>query len=195
MPFLHNWQRGLNFAEKSNVADLFLMFRFLMFLVFLGYGSRAAGQRRVWVFDMDTRKPVPGVAIRADHRKAVTTRLDGTALIEEPFDSISFSHVQYGFERLARAELTDTMFLLPNDHMLPEVTVTELDPRVKGLITAWAKTGAMMGAAEAPAGLVSFDFANMLDRRGRRDRKHKKQAEVILKEWDKKKVDDANDGK
>jgi hypothetical protein len=60
---------------------------------------------------------------------------------------------------------------------------------VKGLIAAWAKMGAMMGAAEAPAGLVSFDFANLLDRRGRRDRKHKKQAEVILKEWDKKKVE------
>ena len=28
-----------------------------------------------------------------------------------------------------------------------------------------------------------------LDRRGRRDRKHKKQAEAILKEWDKKKVE------
>ena len=137
-------------------------------------------QRRILVYDMDTDKPVAGVSVRADHRKAVTTGLDGVAVVEEPFDSIAFSHVQYGFERLAARELPDTMFLLPNDHMLPEVTVTELDPRVKG---------AMMGAAEAPAGLVSFDFANLLDRRGRRDRKHKKQAEVILKEWDKKKVE------
>lgn len=165
------------------------MLRFLVFLAALCLSGRAMCQRRVVVYDMDTNKPVAGVSVRSDHHKAVTTGLDGVAVVEEPSDSISFSHVQYGFERLTARELPDTMFLLPNDHMLPEVTVTELDPRVKGLIAAWAKMGAMMGAAEAPAGLVSFDFANLLDRRGRRDRKHKKQAEVILKEWDKKKVE------
>lgn len=165
------------------------MLRFLVFLAALCLSGRAMCQRRVVVYDMDTNKPVAGVSVRSDHRKAVTTGLDGVAVVEEPSDSISFSHVQYGFERLTASELPDTMFLLPNDHMLPEVTVTELDPRVKGLIAAWAKMGAMMGAAEAPAGLVSFDFADLLDRRGRRDRKHKKQAEVILKEWDKKKVE------
>ena len=168
---------------------MLFMFRWVLLLLLLGFCNRATGQRRLFVYDMDTNKPVPGVSVKADQQKAVTTGLDGAVVLEEPFDSVSFRHVQYGFERLAARELPDTMFLLPNDHMLPEVTVTELDPRVKGLIAAWAMQGAMMGAAEAPVGIASFDFANLLDRRGRRDRKHKKQAEVILEEWDKKKVE------
>ena len=165
------------------------MFRYVVLLMLLGLGGRAMGQRRVLVIDMDTDKPVVGVSVRADHRKAVTTGFDGAVVLEEPFDSVSFSHVQYGSERLSAKELSDTMFLLPNDHMLPEVTITELDPRVKGLIAAWAKIGAMQGAAEAPTGVASFDFADILDRRGRRDRKHKERAKEILEEWDKKKTE------
>lgn len=165
------------------------MWRGLLILAMLGLSRCAMGQRRVLVYDMDTGKPVAGVAVRGDRRKAVITGADGSVVLAEPFDSVSFSHVQYGFERLTARELPDTMFLLPNDHMLPEVTVTELDPRVKGLVAAWALAGAMQGAAEAPKGIVSFDFANMLDRRGRRDRKHKARAKEILEEWDKKKTD------
>ena len=165
------------------------MIRWLVLLILFALCGRAMGQRRLMVYDMETNKPVPGVSVKADQHKPITSGLDGAVVLEEPFDSVSFSHVQYGYERLAASEIADTMFLLPNEHMLPEVTVTELDPRVKGLIAAWAMEGAMMGAAEAPVGIASFDFANLLDRRGRRDRKHKKQAEVILKEWDKKKTE------
>ena len=45
----------------------------------------------------------------------------------------------------------------------------------------------MMGAIVSGrrVGIASFDFASLLDRRGRRDKKHLERAKEILKEWDK----------
>ena len=92
----------------------------------------------------------------------------------------------YEPEHLTMTEVRDTMYLVPKEHQLPEVSITELDPHVKGLIGAWVRQGAAQGAAEAPRGIASFDFANMLDRRARRDRKHLERARKVLREWDKK---------
>ncbi|MBR6456074.1 MAG: hypothetical protein IKS72_03965, partial [Prevotella sp.] len=97
-----------------------------------------------------------------------------------------FSHMRYEYERITMAELGDTMFLLPKEHMLPEVKVTELNPQTKATIAGWVMSGAMEGAALAPRGVASFDFFEIFDRRGRRDRKHLERAKKILKEWDEK---------
>ena len=161
----------------------------MFFLLLCGIVSiEMQAQRRIIVIDMDTNLPVKDVSVKIDSLKVAQTDYLGRIDVPVVFDSIAFSHMRYEYERITMAELTDTMFLLPKEHMLPEVTVTELDPRVKGLISAWAKEGAMQGAAEAPRGNITiyFDFANMLDRRGRRDRKHLKRAQKILKEWDEK---------
>lgn len=143
-------------------------------------------QRRIIVLDMDTRQPVKGVAVKADRHPIAETDLLGRVSVPVVFDSITFSHVRYEHERLLHAEVSDTMYLLPKEHMLPEVNVTAASPQMLAMFKAWALQGAMMGAAEAPGGIVSFDFANMLDRRGRRDKKHLERAKEILKEWDKK---------
>ena len=143
-------------------------------------------QRRIVVVDMDTNVPIRDVSVKIDSQKVVQTDYLGRIDVPIVFDSIAFSHVRYEHERLTMTEVGDTMFLLPKEHMLPEVTISELDPRVKGLISGWAMAGAMEGAALAPRGVATFDFANMLDRRGRRDRKHLERAKKILKEWDEK---------
>jgi hypothetical protein len=162
---------------------------FICSLLFMLGVFRAQAQRRIVVLDMDTDLPVRDVSVRANGSAATKTDVLGRANVPLTADSISFSHVLYCSERLAMAELGDTMYLLPVEHLLPEVRVTELNPSIKGMISAWALAGAMMGAAEAPRGIASFDFASMLDRRSRRDKKHLERAKEILKEWDKKKTD------
>ena len=159
----------------------------VIFLLLCGIVSiEIQAQRRIIVIDMDTNLPVKDVSVKIDSQKVVQTDYLGRIDVPVVFDSIAFSHMRYEYERITMAELTDTMFLLPKEHLLPEVTITELNPRVKGLIAGWAMAGAMEGAALAPRGVATFDFANLLDRRGRRDRKHLKRAQKILKEWDEK---------
>ena len=143
-------------------------------------------QRRVVVVDMDTNVPIRDVSVKIDSQKVVQTDYLGRIDVPVVFDSIAFSHMRYEYERITMAELTDTMFLLPKEHMLPEVKITELNPKTKAVITGWVMAGAMEGAALAPRGVASFDFADLIDRRGRRDRKHLERAKKILKEWDEK---------
>lgn len=144
-------------------------------------------QRRVVVVDMDTNVPIRDVSVKIDSQKVVQTDYLGRIDVPIVFDSIAFSHVRYEHERLTMTEVGDTMFLLPKEHTLPEVNVSAIKPELMARLNAWVKKAAQEGAALAPrGGGFSFDFANLLDRRGRRDRKHLERAKKILKEWDEK---------
>lgn len=159
---------------------------FLLLIVLIAFlCHEASAQRNITVLDMDTDLPVKGVSVRVDQRRSAETDHLGRVTIPVVFDSIAFSHVRYERERLAMVELSDTMYLLPIEHMLPEVKVNAASPEMVAAFKAWAQMGAMIGAAEAPRGIASFDFASLLDRRGRRDKKHLERAKEILKEWDK----------
>ena len=157
----------------------------LIAILFMLFGGSVTAQRSITVLDMDTDLPVKGVSVRVDQKKAVETDHLGRVTIPVVFDSIAFSHVRYEYERLNMVEVSDTMYLLPVEHMLPEVKVNAASPQMLAMFKAWAMAGAMMGAAEAPAGIANFDFADLLDRRGRRDKKHLERAKKILTEWDK----------
>lgn len=159
----------------------FVVFFFLMLLPL-----QTMAQRRITVVDMDTSLPVKGVSVKVGGGQISVTDHAGHVNIPIVFESIVFSHIMYEPEHLTMTEVRDTMYLVPKEHQLPEVSITELAPHVKGLIGAWVRQGAAQGAAEAPRGIASFDFANMLDRRARRDRKHLERARKVLKEWDKK---------
>ena len=136
---------------------------FLLLIVLILLSHEATAQRSITVLDMDQQR-----SVETDHL--------GRATIPVLFDSIAFSHVRYERERLAMVELSDTMYLLPIEHMLPEVKVNAASPEMLAAFKAWAQMGAMAGAAEAPRGIASFDFASLLDRRGRRDKKHLERA-------------------
>ena len=158
----------------------------LVILLLTLVGLEIHAQRRITVIDMDSNLPVKDVSVRAGHHQVALTDYLGRADVPIVFDSIAFSHVYYEREQLAMEELGDTMYLLPKEHILPEVRVNAATPEMLARFKGWAMVGAMQGAAEAPGGIASFDFANMLDRRDRRDRKHLERSRKILKEWDKR---------
>ena len=143
-------------------------------------------QRKVLLLDSDTNMPIAGVSVKTDEGESVTSDGRGIATLTMPFDTVRFSHLKYNPEMLKKSEVRDTIYLIPTVHLLPEVTVTELAPEIKALIKGWAAIGAAQGAAMAPRGIASFDFANMLDRRRRRDKKHLEKAKDVLEKWDEK---------
>ena len=168
-----------------------MMSRILLITTLFLWPLSMFAQRHLTILDMDTSLPIRDVSVRVDQEHAVQTDYLGRVDVPVVFDSITFSHVRYEHEHLALKEVGDTMYLLPIEHMLPEVHVNAASPEMLALFKGWAMAGAMIGAAEAPRGVASFDFASMLDRRGRRDKKHLERAKKILKEWDEKPVDAA----
>ncbi|MBO4315702.1 MAG: hypothetical protein IKX24_07545 [Prevotella sp.] len=143
-------------------------------------------QRRILLLDSDTNQPIEGVSVSTDQGETTTSDKKGIATLSVPFDTVRFSHLKYSSEMLKREEVRDTLFLIPTVHMLPEVTVSELAPEIKMLIKGWVAQAVTEGAAMAPQGIASFDFANMLDRRRRRDKKHLEKAKEVLEKWDEK---------
>lgn len=150
----------------------------------------ANGQRQILLLDGETHTPVKDVSVTTGKDTVYVSNEKGLVTITLPFDTIRFSHVRYLAEMLYRQELRDTMYLFPKEHMLPEVVVSELPPEVKSMIHGWVAQAAQEGAMNAPKGIASFDFASLIDRRKRRDKKHLKKAKEILEQWDKKKTDD-----
>ena len=138
-------------------------------------------QRKLAVLDFETGFPIEGVSVIVDSLEAKKTNGLGVVFIQEPFDSITFSHLKYGKEKLAREEITDTMYLFAKDFMLDEVVVVGLSPEL--LKQVRAKREEILSAPDHPS-LLTFDLGKMLDKRGRRDRKHLKRARKIIKEWD-----------
>ena len=141
-----------------------------------------SAQRKIVVVDMETHLPVADVSVKTDSARAVMTDRNGVASISERFDSISFSHMRYLSDKVTFEEMKDTMYLVPKNLMLPDVVVTGVNPDLK---KAMKKNYERMLEQPTVKGLT-FDFANIIDRRGRRDRKHLKKAKKILREWDAK---------
>ena len=141
-----------------------------------------SAQRKIVVVDMETHIPIAGVSVKTDSVHAVMTDINGIANIAERFDSISFNHMKYLSDKVTFEEMKDTMYLVPKNLMLPDVVVTGVNPDLK---KAMKKNYERMLEQPTVKGLT-FDFANIIDRRGRRDRKHLKKAKEILREWDAK---------
>ena len=174
------------FASKYNMVSerLFLACSLLFLCVY------AKGQRQILLLDGETHTPIKDVSVTTGKDTVYVSNEKGLVTLSLPFDTIRFSHVRYLSEMLYRQELRDTMYLFPKEHMLPEVVVSELPPEVKSMISGWVAQAAQEGAMNAPKGIASFDFASMIDRRKRRDKKHLKKAKEILEQWDKKKTEE-----
>lgn len=140
-----------------------------------------SAQRQIIVLDQETLAPIAGVSVRVDSSKVQKTDKDGRITVPEPFDSITFSHLAYGKEKLASKEVADTMLMFSNGTVLPELVVTDFGPDLRRAMRAAHER---MVNTPRPSSLLSFDLGDMLDKRGRRDRKHLKRAKKILQEYD-----------
>lgn len=156
------------------------MLRILNICLLSSFVFVAMAQRHIVVVNLDTHLPIEKVSVKTNVSSSVLTDRNGMVSIPEKFDTISFRHLKYLQEKICYSEIADTMYLVKKDMMLPEVVVTGLNPDLK---KAMKKNHESMMLSNNP-NLLTFDFANILDRRARRDRKHYRKAKKILRDWD-----------
>lgn len=158
------------------------MTRIVTFIITMAVCQGLHAQRRITVIAFETGKPLSGVTVKVDSLLKKTDKR-GHVDISERFDSISFSHLEYSFEKLRQPELTDTMYLFPKKYALKEVVVTGVGPDLRKSIE---KDRERWLSGPHTTQLLTFDFANILDRRGRHDRKQLKRIREILRKFDEK---------
>ena len=156
------------------------MRRYLFLLLLFLVCGMTYGQRRITVLDMETHLPIKDVTVRVDSDYVRRTNYVGQADIPLVFRYIVFTHMKYAKERLSFTEMTDTMYLLARSYTLDEIVVMGVNPDLK---RSMQKTHDNIRNQPVMKGLT-FDFGKILDRRWRRDRKHYKQAQELLRKWD-----------
>lgn len=153
------------------------MQRFLFSLILAVFALMQASaqdvqpQRKLVVADMETRVPMRGVIVSTQDGYRDTTNWRGVCYVPQTFDTLTVYKPNYIPERLVQKELKDSTYLIPAGSAISEVTVWGKNDLQDG-INAWIG-GQSLPLPDPSTGVIGrFDLSNMLDRRGRRDRRH-----------------------
>ena len=103
----------------------------ISFVVLFAASINGNAQVKGRVIDMETNRPVIGADIFINPKGSVKTDGKGYFVINEPFHSVTFSHMGYASRSLEAKEMKDTVWLLPKSHQLDEVVVTAFGPKVR----------------------------------------------------------------
>lgn len=158
---------------------------FLVIIVLVVSVSLANAQKTCVIANAEDHVPIREALIHTDNNHWARTDYRGYWTMKYQFDSATVSKPGYVKTTVYLKNLPDTLFLLPESHQLGTVEVWGKDKESINRMKEQAAQEAL-GAAGASSG-ASFDFANMLDKRGRRDRKHMKKAHELFKEMEEKK--------
>lgn len=128
-------------------------------------------QRKLVVADMETRVPMRGVIVSTQDGYRDTTNWRGVCYVPQTFDTLTVYKPNYIPERLVQKELKDSTYLIPAGSAISEVTVWGKNDLQDG-INAWIGSQPLPLPDVSTGVIGRFDLSNMLDRRGRRDRRH-----------------------
>lgn len=151
-----------------------------------------AAQRRVVIFDLETKVPIRQARVRVDKARTFTTPYTGQVVLPEKFDTVVVSHPNYLTTGLSGSMVGDTIGLIPKAHTLTEVEVVadDLSKRLKQNVEEWGlmdKTESQL--ANPNESLVEFDIVKMLDFKGRARRKRTRKVKKALVEMENQEKD------
>lgn len=158
---------------------------FLVIIALVVIVPLANAQKTCVIANAEDHVPIREALIHTDNNHWARTDYRGYWTMKYQFDSATVSKPGFVKTTVYLKNLPDTLFLLPESHQLGTVEVWGKDKESINRMKEQAAQEAL-GAAGASSG-AAFDFANMLDKRGRRDRKHMKKAHELFKEMEEKK--------
>lgn len=140
-------------------------------------------QKACVVASAEDHVPIREALIRTNNNHWARTDYRGYWTMKYQFDSATVSKSGFLKTTVYLKELPDTVFLLPESRQLGTVEVWGKNQEHIKNMEEQVKNAA--GCTPQQGG-ASFDLANMLDRRGRRDHRHLKNAKKILDDYDRK---------
>lgn len=171
------------FLQKNDImrpSSFFILFSIATCL----YPVCTKAQVRCVVIDKETGLPLRDVKAYTDKGGVFTTDYQGRLAIDSVFSSATLVHESYLQRKVQRAELRDTLWLLPKAIRLDEVVVW--GTARKGSFS-WMQGAMEQAAATAtppPRGVASFDFFELF-RKKPLSKKARKKNKQVLSEWDK----------
>lgn len=152
--------------------------RICLLLLFAWSFVWVKAQKQCVIASAEDHVPIREALIHTDNNHWARTDYRGYWDMKYRFDSATVSKQGFLKTTICLKNLPDTVFLLPESQQL-------------GTVEVWGKNqqhihemerqvdDAAKSQLQKPSGL-SFDLSNMLDGRGRRDRKHLKKARILM---------------
>lgn len=155
----------------------------ILFLMIWAMVLQMMAQKSCVIANAEDHVPIRDALIRTDNQQWARTDYRGYWTIKHQFDSATVSKSGFLKTYVYLKNLPDTLFMIPESHQLGTVEVWgQKQEHVKDM----QKQATEAAGQEPQQSGVSFDMANMLDKRGRRDHKHLKKAKELLGEYEKK---------
>lgn len=157
----------------------------LLFIIWLTLLTGVVqAQKTCVIASAEDHIPIREALIHTNNNHWARTDYRGYFEMKYQFDSATVSKQGYLKTTIYLKNLPDTVFLLPESKQLGTVEVWGKNQQhVRDMEGQVSESASQYGA---PSAGVSFDLANMLDRRGRRDQKHLKNAKKLMSEYDRK---------
>lgn len=156
----------------------------ILFLVAMVATLQAVAQKTCVIASAEDHVPIREALIHTDNNHWARTDYRGYFTIKYQFDSATVSKSGYMRTTIYLKNLPDTVFMLPDAKQIGEVTVwgknqEHIDQMEKNIQKD-------INSTPRSASGISFDAFGWMDKQGRRDRKHLRDAQSLLKEYDKK---------
>lgn len=156
----------------------------LMLMMFCLNYSLAQAQKTCVIANAEDHVPIREALIHTDNNHWARTDYRGYWTMKYQFDSATVSKQGFLKTTVYLKNLPDTLFMIPESHQIGTVEVWGKNQQHVRDMEQQIKNDAASTPRQSSG--ASFDLANMLDKRGRRDHKHLKNAQKILGEYDRK---------
>ena len=172
-------------TEEINMKRMILIFVVLLAMI----GQVAYAQKTCVIASAEDHVPIREALIHTNNNHWARTDYRGYWTMRYQFDSATVSKPGYVKATIRYKELPDTVFLLPEAKQLGEVTVWGKNQENVDKVKSQACQEAVEAGRNAALGhtrLVGFDLGNVMDRQGRRDQKHLKEARKVFSKMENK---------
>lgn len=171
-------KRNVSMKQKNRILLWALLAMFLL------SWQEAFAQKTCVIASAEDHVPLREALIHTNNNHWARTDYRGYWTMRYQFDSATVSKPGFLKATIRYKELPDTVFLLPESKQIGEVTVwgknqehvEKMEQQIQDKVNS---------IPSSPGG-IGFDAFGWMDKQGRRDRKHKEQAQKIFKQMDKK---------
>lgn len=167
-------------TEEINMKRMILIFVVLLAMI----GQVAYAQKTCVIASAEDHVPIREALIHTNNNHWARTDYRGYWTMRYQFDSATVSKPGYVKATIRYKELPDTVFLLPEAKQLGEVTVWGKNQEgIKNMQESIQER--VNSTPTSPTG-IGFDAFGWMDKQGKRDRKHLKQAQEVFRKMDHK---------
>lgn len=160
--------------------------KYLLLLICLLHWHTANAQKRIVVYDLETRTPIQKTRIRVDRMRTFSTDLRGTFVTPIKFDTLEISGAKYLTCKVAYKAVGDSIGLIPNAHNLSEVVIygEDLAKKLNNNIDRWTTQDLQEIVMQNSNGGVGIDLVSLLDFKGRARAKRTRKVKSALEKLD-----------